>query len=162
MKGVAMIAGLTLIYALTAGSLAWPDLFAAAVVSTALYLFFPAGHAEPPVPTPPLWKRVPAFVPFAAAVFWDVAQGTWKVTLVVLGLGEHFQSGIVAIPIGDRSDLGITVTGLTMTLSPGSYLLDVDREAGQMYFHFVDANDPDDLRRTCDRLYTRYQRLVFP
>jgi multicomponent Na+:H+ antiporter subunit E len=70
--------------------------------------------------------------------------------------------GIVQIPIGDRSPLGVAVTGLLVGLSPGSLLLDVDSEHRVMLFHVIDAHDPDAVRARIDTFYQRYQRRVWP
>jgi multisubunit Na+/H+ antiporter MnhE subunit len=68
----------------------------------------------------------------------------------------------VLVPIGERSELGVAVTGLLIGLSPGSLLLDVDPERQAMLFHVIDASDPDAVRAQLDRFYQRYQRRVFP
>ena len=66
------------------------------------------------------------------------------------------------MPIGERSELGVAVTGLLIGLSPGSLLLDVDSERQAMLFHVIDARDPDAVRAQIDHFYQRYQRRVFP
>lgn len=99
---------------------------------------------------------------FAAAVLWDVAIGTWDVTLRVLGLRAMRSPGIVLVPIGERSEAGTAISALALTLSPGSLLLDVDRERGVMLVHEVDASDPEAVRARHQRFYERFQRRVFP
>lgn len=96
------------------------------------------------------------------AVLIDVLVGTWDVGLRVLHLRPLDAPGIVLVPIGDRSPLGVAVTGLLVGLSPGSVLLDVDREGGVMLFHVIDATDPDGVRARIERSYQRYQRKVWP
>jgi multisubunit Na+/H+ antiporter MnhE subunit len=105
---------------------------------------------------------VVAFVPFAVAVARDVAVGTWEVALVTLHLRPLHNPGIVAIPIGERSPVGISVTALVMTLSPGEFLVDVDWEREVMLMHVIDATDPEAVRRTHEEFYSRYQKKVFP
>jgi multisubunit Na+/H+ antiporter MnhE subunit len=68
----------------------------------------------------------------------------------------------VLVPIGERSELGVAVTGLLVGLSPGSLLLDVDEGRRAMLFHVIDASDPDAVRAQIDGFYQRYQRRVFP
>jgi multicomponent K+:H+ antiporter subunit E/multicomponent Na+:H+ antiporter subunit E len=68
----------------------------------------------------------------------------------------------VAIPIQDRSHRGIAVTALVTTLAPGSYFIGVDWKRQSMLFHFLDASDPERIRRDLARSYERYQRRVFP
>ncbi len=71
------------------------------------------------------------------------------------------------MPAGGRVDLtwaptGVAVTGLLVTLAPGSVLIDVDWEAGLILFHMFDASDPAATRGAIERFYERYQRPVFP
>ena len=111
---------------------------------------------------PSLPGRIAAFPLLAAAVLAEIARGTWDVALRVLHLRKLERPGIVAIPIGERSPLGVAVTGLLVGLSPGSTLLEVDERRRTMLFHVIDDSDPDGVRASIDRLYQRYQRRVFP
>lgn len=153
----------TLVYVLALDSIkpwdfAWGALIASALLLLARTWFF----AEHPSRAPGLAQRLVAFVPFAAVVALDVARGTWQVALVLLRIRPLVRPGLVIVPIEDRTPAGVVVTGLTMTLSPGSYLVDVDWERGVMLFHVLDARDPDQVRRTYQHMYRRYQRPVFP
>lgn len=157
------IVPLTLVYALVLASFHPYDLLIGAVVSGALYLAA-RGYLfgdEPDVKGNPL-GRVVAFVPFAVAVARDVAVGTWEVALVTLHLRPLHNPGIVAIPIGERSPVGVSVTALVMTLSPGEFLVEVDWERKVMLMHVIDATNPEDIRRSHEEFYRRHQKKVFP
>jgi multicomponent K+:H+ antiporter subunit E/multicomponent Na+:H+ antiporter subunit E len=54
------------------------------------------------------------------------------------------------------------VTAWAVTLSPGSVLIDVDWERREMLFHFIDATEPEKLRKKLQVFYQHYQRPVFP
>ena len=154
---------LTLIYVLTLASLDPWDLLMGALISAVLLALFPQvmiGHH--PAPLPDLPARLIAFIPFAGRLARDMLVGTWHVALVVLRLRPLRHPGIVAIPIEERSHRGVAATALVTSLSPGSYFVDVDWEQGVMLFHFLDASDPDEIRRDLARFYRRYQRHVFP
>ena len=154
---------LTLIYALTLGSFDPWDLLVGAVVSAAVLLqyrrFLFGGW---PRPLTGLGGRLVAFVPFAWATVRDITVGTWYVTLVVLHLRPLVRPGIVAVPMEERSPDGVVVTGLAVTLSPGSVLLDLDWERRLMLFHLIDASDPEAVRAAYHDFYYRLQRKVFP
>ena len=106
--------------------------------------------------------RVAAFPLFAAGLLADIARGTWDVALRVVHLRPVDRPGIVRIPLGDRTPLGIAVSALATTLSPGSVCIDIDQDAGVMLLHVIDAADPDRVRDQHLRFYERYQRRVFP
>lgn len=153
---------LTLVYALVLGSFYPADLALGAVLSGVL-LFVLRGFVLPGEPAPSgVFGRVAGFFPFAGAVARGVAVGTWEVTLLTLHLRPLGRSGIVAVPIGGRTETGLAVSALVATLSPGEVLVDVDRERGVMLVHVVDAADPEGIRRRHEDFYRRYQQKVFP
>jgi multisubunit Na+/H+ antiporter MnhE subunit len=109
-----------------------------------------------------LGRRIVWFIPFVAAVLTDILQGTWDVALRVLHLRRLEQPGVVRIPIGARSEHGVAVSALATTLSPGTVLIDIDWDRGDLLLHVIDASDPDRVRERLQRFYDRYQRRVFP
>ncbi len=139
------------------------DVVGGAVVATALvlglrrFLFTGRGGRLGDLP-----RRLAALAPFMLAILWDIVKGTWQVALVVLHVRPLECPGIVAIPIGERTDVGVAATSLAATLSPGEFLVDVDRERGVILMHVLDASDPDAVRARHDDFYRRYQRAVFP
>ncbi len=157
------LATLILIYVLVLASTDPWDVAFGALVGTALLLgtrdFVFSGGA---VPIPNLALRTLAFLPFTAATVWDILRGTWTVALVVLHVRPLRRPGIVAIPIGKRTPLGVAATSVVTTLSPGSFLVDVDEADRMMLMHVLDASDPDAVREEYEAFYWRYQRHVFP
>ncbi len=154
---------LTLVYALTLASFQPWDLLIGAALSGMLLLWFKRflfGRRLQPLPG--LHRRMLAFVPFAGAVLYDMMAGTWQVVLIVLHIRPLQCPGIVAVPIEDRTPLGVTVSALATTLSPGTFLVDVDWDRRVMLFHVIDATDPDAVRANLQNFYRRYQRHVFP
>lgn len=159
----ATIAGLTVLYALALASFAPWDLLFGAILSAGLV--FAARRfvfGDRPDEEVLLLRRVVAFVPFAAMVFWQVLEGTWEVALVTLHLRPLRRPGIVEVPIGEKTPAGVAVWAVVGGLTPGSYFVDVDRERGSVLIHILDASDPAAFRRQQEDFYERYQRKVFP
>lgn len=157
------VLGLTVIYSMFLLSAQPWDLIAGASIATGAVLLFRRhlfGNAHEPLTR--LGQRAVALLRFAWFVYVDVIQGLWSVMVIVLGLRPLKRSGILAIPIGERTANGVTVTAWAMTLSPGSVLIDVDWEQQVMLFHFIDVTEPEELREKIQRFYERYQRPVFP
>lgn len=160
---VLSVVGLTAIYALTLASADPWDLLAGALLAGALLeLLQRVVIGRRPAPLPGLPARLAAFFPFALGILRDMLVGTWLVALTVLWLRPLRCPGIVGVPIEGRSHRGVAVTALVVSLSPGSYFIGVDWERDLMYFHFLDASDPETIRRDLARFYQRYQRHVFP
>lgn len=160
---VLVTALLTLTYALVLASFAPADLLLGAVLSGALlflsrrFVFSRDREEKGGLP-----GRLAAFVPFVAVTLWDILRGTWEVSLVTLHIRRLTNTGLVVVPIGDRTPTGVAVSALATTLSPGTFLVDVDEERGVMLIHSIDAADPDKVRRAHQEFYERHQRKVFP
>jgi multisubunit Na+/H+ antiporter MnhE subunit len=155
--------GLTLIYSMFLLSIQAWDLAAGAVLSAGLVLLFRRHlFAGSPQAVPGIGRRLTALLRFAWFVYVDVIDGLWQVLVIVVGLRPLALSGIVAIPIGERTKSGVAVTAWAMTLSPGSVLIEVDWERRVMLFHFIDATEPEKLRKKIQDFYQNYQRPVFP
>lgn len=155
------LALLTLVYALALGSFQPWDLALGAGASVALLLAVRGGGARG-MRVRGLLLRSAAFVPLVVAVAKDVAVGTWEVALVTLGLRPLARPGIVALPVGERTPIGVAVSALCATISPGEVLVEVDEERDAILLHVIDASDPDAVRERHARFYRRYQKRVFP
>ncbi len=153
-----------LVWALALGSTAGPDLLVGLVIVVLVLLASGRRRLAPGRSLGPgtLARRTAAFVPFLLVVGWKVVRGTWEVALVIVGLRRPEATGIVAVPMEERSDVGVAVAGLVLTLTPGENLLELDWERRLMLVHALDATDPDRLRRSERSFYQRFQRAVFP
>lgn len=153
---------LILVYALVLGSFAPADLAMGAVISGALmygtrrFVF----RGEPASPN--ILSRFLHFWPFLVAEIWNIVTGTWEVALVTLHIRPLVSPGIVAVPIGERTPVGVAVSAMATTLSPGTFLVDVDWEQGVMLIHALNASDPEEVRRDHQEFYERWQKKVFP
>jgi multisubunit Na+/H+ antiporter MnhE subunit len=156
-------AGLAAVYALTLASLRPLDLATGLLVAAALlagarrFVFAPE-----PEPVRGVLRRIAALPRFFAGVVAEVTRGTIEVALVVLGRRTLDCPGIVAIPIEERTPMGVAVAALAYTLSPGDVLIDVDEDEHLMLVHVLDASDPDAVRRRHRDFYERWQRRAFP
>ena len=156
------IALLTLVYALVLGSFAPPDLLMGVVISGALvFMTRRLAFREKPA-SPDLLRRFLYFWPFAVAEAWNIVTGTLSVALVTLHIRPLTSPGIVTVPIGDRTPAGVAVSSMATTLSPGTFLVDVDWENDVMLIHCIDASDPDEVRREHQEFYRKWQSKVFP
>ena len=153
---------LTGVYLLSLGSMDPLDAAEGLVLATVLSLGLRGRLERPQGAGPSLVGRIAAFPLLVGGLLIDVLRGTWDVALRVLGLRPVECPGIVLVPIGERTEVGVAVTGLLAGLSPGSMLVEVDSQRQAMLFHVIDAHDPDTVRDHLDRFYRRYQRRVFP
>lgn len=160
MRRLPAIVMLALVYGLAVGSIKPLDVAVGAVVGFAALRGL--ARASGSVPLGEWLRRAAAFPAFALAVARGVVSGTVQVALIVTGVRPIPRSGIIAVPIEERSQTGVAVAALALTLSPGQVLVGIDWERQRMLVHVIDASDPDALRERHVHLYRRFQRRVFP
>lgn len=162
---LAAVAALAGVYALMLVSSNPIDLATGALLASlvllALRRFRPTGELADWGPLE-LVRRLARAPAFAAVVTLETLRGTWEVTLVVLGRRPADQAGIVEIPFAGRTTTGAVVSGLTATISPGEFLIDVDEERRCIVMHVLDARDPVAVRAKHQQRYERWQRGVAP
>jgi multicomponent Na+:H+ antiporter subunit E len=111
---------------------------------------------------PSLLARVIWMPVFLLIVLRDVVIGTIDVARYSLGLRDPDYQGIVALPIGERTHMGVAVSAWATALAPGTALVEIDWQAGQLLIHVIDARDPEGIRAAHQHFYDRYQRRIFP
>lgn len=161
MRYVFALVGLTLVYALALASFEPWDLAFGAGLSAVLLLSFGRlvfGSEWSPASI----GRVAAFIPFAVAVGRDVLVGAWEVFLMTVHLRKPSEVGVVAVPLGERSDTGVAVSALVAAFTPGTLLVEVDEEERVMLIHPVNATNPEAVCEAQQEFYRRYQKKVFP
>lgn len=82
----------------------------------------------------------------------EVLKGSWKVATAAAGLRPQPRGAVVEVPLGDRPAVNPAALAILETLSPGTYLIDTDRERGVMIYHLFDAADAPEMRRRQARL----------
>ena len=158
---------LTLVYVLTLANFDPWDFALGAVLATGVYLIFqswvfPIADTTSASPTPSLLRRIVAAPVYLAMVTVSITRGAILVTLIVLKIRPMERQGLVGVPYGNRSQLGVVVSGYADTLAPGSVIVDYDDERRISWTHVIDATDPEETRRLAEELYERYQRHVIP
>jgi multisubunit Na+/H+ antiporter MnhE subunit len=84
-------------------------------------------------------------------LFIDILKGSWQVIRVTMGFEPLRHPGIIKISFKDFSAYGVGPVGYFITLSPGSFMVDIDWDEQIMLIHVLDASDPDAVRRDAER-----------
>jgi multisubunit Na+/H+ antiporter MnhE subunit len=155
---VLVVAGLTLTFGFALASLAWQDMLMGSVLSILLLLAYrksilPAYKPETEFVVH-LLVRVPVFTWYLAG---DILKGTWQVAMYVVGIRKLEHPGIVKVPFGNHSDSAVGFVGHLITVSPGSFVVDIDWDDRTMLVHYIDASEPDKLRQSVDKYYRLWE-----
>ena len=103
------------------------------------------------------------FAVFAVTFVWQVAKASFEVMLIAILVGPRARNAVVGVQLRTRSDLLLTATGHTMTLIPGSLVVEVDRAAGTLYFHALNvrsAQEAEDFRRSALQVEAAWIRIM--
>ena len=103
----------------------------------------------------PLW-----FVVFLARFFVDLVRGSFQVAFQALRPRGVRHSAIVAVDLDTRSDFIMTLTAITISLIPGSLVVEVDRQASILYLHAITVDDAEGAAQLRDRVREVERRLV--
>lgn len=71
--------------------------------------------------------------------FWHLCVASVQVAWLALRPGLPPKSSIVAVRLYTRSDFILTVVGLTVSLIPGSLVVEVDRFGSTLYLHTLNT-----------------------
>jgi multisubunit Na+/H+ antiporter MnhE subunit len=153
-----VIAGLVAVFCLTLASFAWQDLAIGLVLATGMVALFAKTLFPQPLPRADYVAHIITYAPvFLWMLFVDVVKGTWQVASIVVGLRPLHHPGIVKIPLGNHSPAGVGIVGLLVTISPGSFMVDIDWEERVMLVHFIEASNPDKLVADVEKYYRLWE-----
>ncbi len=157
------VAGLAATYCLTIASFAWEDVTFGVAAAVGLVTIFRRAVMPASLPTAGRVLHMAVYMPVLLwMLFVDIVKGTWLVAIYVLGIRNLDHPGIVRIPLGDHSRTGVGMVSLFLTISPGSFLVDIDWEERWMLVHYIDASQPARLRREVERYYRLWEYDVEP
>ncbi|MCU1688785.1 MAG: putative monovalent cation/H+ antiporter subunit [Pseudonocardiales bacterium] len=114
-------------------------------------------------PLPPV-PHVGRLHPWGATVLmgrflWDLIPATLQVAAHALRPGPPVRSAVIAVQMRSPDDLPLTLTAEMVSLTPGSAIVEMDREARVLYVHVLGLSDRadadavrDDIRALEDRV----------
>lgn len=100
--------------------------------------------------------RTPAQILGLIVLFlYELVASSLRVAWEVLTPRTYARPGIIAVPIGVRSDIAITVLANLISLTPGSLVLGVSSDRRSLFVHMMFIDEPDAERRSIQRGFER-------
>ncbi|WP_116449567.1 Na+/H+ antiporter subunit E [Blastococcus litoris] len=150
-----LLAGLVLVWNLLWGTWSWANLLSGAVVALAVTSLFPLPPVIGGTRVRPL--SVLAFLGhFVADLVRSGALVAWQ-TVRPRGIGR---SAIVSVQLRTDSDLLLTILAESLTLVPGSMVIDLDREHRTIALHVLHVEDQADVERQRASVLAEEERVV--
>jgi len=71
--------------------------------------------------------------------------------------------GIVRVPYELKSDYAITLTACSIINTPGTVVVDIDREEHAFYVHWIDIKTikPEEIRREVSYIFEKFAQVIF-
>ncbi len=85
--------------------------------------------------------RYMLFLKFIPILIWECIKANFDVAYRVIHLRMPINPGIVKIKTQLKSELALTFLANSITLTPGTLTVDVDKENGLLYIHWIDIKD---------------------
>lgn len=86
-------------------------------------------------------KKVPWFLYYIIIFLWECIKGNIDVACRVLRPDLPIRPGTIKVKIGLKSDIGLTFLANSITLTPGTTTVDIDKENGYIYVHWIYVRD---------------------
>jgi multisubunit Na+/H+ antiporter MnhE subunit len=155
---LAILVSSVAIFGLITDDFGWQNMLVGFALSGALMYVFRRQIIPRPLPPTGLSVHLLAYVPVLVwYLFIDILKGTYQIVTITLGLRPLVKPGIVKLPIGVHSSYGVGPVGFFVTLSPGSFMVDIDWEEQVMLVHVIDASDPEAVRRDAEKYYRLWE-----
>ncbi|GGM50750.1 hypothetical protein GCM10012275_22000 [Longimycelium tulufanense] len=147
--------GLVVVWVLLWGSLSPIVLLGGVLVAILVIGVFPLPALEHRFHLRPLWILV-----LFARLLVDLVVSAVTVGWQAVRYGSRTRTGIVAVPLHVDSDLLIALTANVTSLTPGSYVLEIDRRHRVCYVHTLPLHGRSDAERQRREVWAVEERIT--
>ncbi len=142
--------------ALTAGGGVQEVVAGAAV---ALVVALAAGRFVSGFPRRGFPRRAVFAVRYVFRFFWEMIKANLQVAAIVLHPLRPIKPGIIKIRTCLAKDTAMTVLANSITLTPGTFTVDIDPEARSLYIHCITVEGTD-IGENTRRISGKFERIL--
>ena len=153
--GTPVLLWLVLVWNLLWGTWSWANVMSGIVVALVVTLLLPL----PPI-TVGLRLRPVSLLVFAGWFLVDLVISSAQVAWLALRPGSAPRSAIISVQLRTDSDLLLTVLAQTLSLIPGSIVIDLDREHQAIGLHVLGVRTEQDVEAQRRRVLAQEDRVV--
>jgi multicomponent Na+:H+ antiporter subunit E len=99
------------------------------------------------------------FFLYAVVFIWECFKANIDVAYRVLHPELPIRPGTIKVKVGLKSNIGLTFLANSITLTPGTTCIDVDKENGYMYIHWLFVKDDADRLRIVEKFENMLKRI---
>jgi multicomponent Na+:H+ antiporter subunit E len=160
-KGFVCLLAVTFVLWLALGSkLDWSELICGGVVCLIISLFGAGIYSK--LDFPPLSiKRILFLLVYLIVLFWEVIKANFDVAYRVIHPKMPIKPGIVVIKTSLKSDVAKMILANSITLTPGTFTLDVIGDNLLIHWINVKAEDTGEATSLIGHKFEKYLRVIF-
>ncbi len=102
------------------------------------------------------WYFIVEYLP---VFFLEIIKANFDVAMRVLHPRLPINPGIVRVKTRLKSDTALTFLANSITLTPGTMTVDIDRENGILYIHWIDVK-AEDVNKATKIIVERFERIL--
>ncbi|MCK4339384.1 MAG: Na+/H+ antiporter subunit E [Candidatus Cloacimonetes bacterium] len=92
-------------------------------------------------------------------LFVEIFKANIHVAYLVIHPKLPIKPGIVKIKTGLKSDSGLTMLANSITLTPGTMTVDINKEKGELYIHWIDVKTSD-VDKATELIGGRFEKII--
>jgi len=160
-KGFAWLLVVTFIlWSALSSKLDWPELICGGLVC--LIISFFGAHIYSKLGFPRLsLKGILFFLVYIIVLLWEIIKANLDVAYRVIHPKMPIKPGIVVIKTRLKSDIAKMILANSITLTPGTFTLDVIGDELLIHWINVKSEDVDDATKAIGERFEKYLRVIF-
>jgi multicomponent Na+:H+ antiporter subunit E len=99
------------------------------------------------------------FFQYLPVFLWEVIKANVDVAYRVIHPRLPIRPGIVKVKTSLKTDTGLTFLANSITLTPGTMTVDVDRANGFLYIHWIDVG-AQDVEAATRKVVERFEKIL--
>lgn len=114
------------------------------------------------VTRPHLYKNIGRyfwFLYYVPVFVWECFKANVDVAYRVIHPDLPIHPGIVKVKTKLKSETGLTFLANSITLTPGTLSIDVDRENGYLYVHWINVKNRD-VEKATENIVGKFERIL--
>ena len=99
------------------------------------------------------------FAYYLILFIWECIKANIDIALRVINPKLPINPGIVRVKTTLKSDTGLTFLANSITLTPGTFCVDIKPEAGILYIHWIDVKSQE-LEKNTQLIVSRFEKVL--
>jgi multicomponent Na+:H+ antiporter subunit E len=106
-----------------------------------------------------LLRRTYFFILYIIRFIWEMIKANLHVAYLVIHPFKPIRPGIVKIKTLLTKDSALTVLSNSITLTPGTLTVDINKEAGEIYIHCIDVHT-ENIEDNTKKIGSKFESIL--